>query len=108
MNINTDIISKTFEQWIIYGLFVLLVILFIRKWIPFLVEEFKKIREDFLTALEDQHNTFERTLDSQQKTFERTLKVISDDFIKRVEKSESWHRNHSEELKEIKKIINTK
>ena len=33
------------------------------------------------------------------------LKVITDDFIKKVEKSDTWHEKHQSELNEIKNIL---
>jgi len=55
------------------------------------------MRKDFLLALKE-----------QQETFEKTLKTISDDFVKKVEKSESWHEKHQNELSEIKDILTKK
>ena len=85
------------ETGVIQWLFILIVVLFILKWIPFIVNQFTKIHANFLTALE-----------KQQQTFEHTLNSISNDFIKRVETSEIWHQNHNHELQEIKNILTKK
>lgn len=85
------------EWWMVYLLFFMIVWGFIWKWVPYLINLFSEIRKDFLQALK-----------SQQDIFEKTLKTISDDFIKRVEKSESWHEKHQNELNEIKDILTKK
>lgn len=82
------------EGGLIYLLFFMIVWWFIWKGIPYFVNLFSEIRKDFLLALK-----------LQQETFEKTLKTISDDFVKRVEKSESWHEKHQNELNEIKSIL---
>ena len=82
------------EWWMIYLLFFMIVWGFIWKWVPYLINLFSEIRKDFLQALK-----------SQQDTFEKTLQIILDDFIKRVEKSDTWHEKHQSELNEIKNIL---
>ena len=90
-----EIAKQIFSEWgIIYLLFFIIVWGFIRKWVPYLINLFSEIRKDFLQALK-----------SQQETFEKTLRTISDDFIKRVEKSDTWHEKHQSELSEIKSIL---
>ena len=92
------LMEKIFTEWgMIYLLFFMMVWGFIWKGIPYLINLFSEIRKDFLLALK-----------SQQDTFERTLKTISDDFVKRVEKSDNWHEKHQEELIEIKSILTNK
>ena len=82
------------EWWMVYLLFFMIVWGFIWKWVPYLINLFSEIRKDFLQALK-----------SQQDTFEKTLQTILDDFIKRVEKSDTWHEKHQSELSEIKNIL---
>ena len=82
------------EWWMIYLLFFMIVWGFIWKWVPYLINLFSEIRKDFLQALK-----------SQQDTFEKTLQTILDDFIKKVEKSDTWHEKHQSELNEIKNIL---
>ena len=82
------------EWWMVYLLFFMIVWGFIWKWVPYLINLFSEIRKDFLQALK-----------SQQDTFEKTLQTILDDFIKRVEKSDTWHEKHQSELNEIKNIL---
>lgn len=102
---ETEIAKKVLSEWgMIYLLFFMIVWGFIRKGIPYLINLFSEIRKDFLDALK-----------SQQDTFERTLKIISDDFVKRVEKSDNWHEKHNQELQkykdeftEIKELIKKK
>ena len=78
------------ESWLIYFLFTIIVGWWVRKWIPFIIKRFDKMNEDFRISLK-----------SQQETFERTLRSISDDFIKQIQKSESWHERHDQKLDEI-------
>ena len=93
-----EIAKQIFSEWgMIYLLFFMIVWGFIWKWVPYLINLFSEMRKDFLLALK-----------SQQETFEKTLKTISDDFIKKVEKSESWHEKHQSELNEIKNILTKK
>ena len=82
------------EWWMVYLLFFMIVWGFIWKWVPYLINLFSEIRKDFLQALK-----------SQQDTFEKTLQIILDDFIKKVEKSDTWHEKHQSELNEIKNIL---
>ena len=82
------------EWWMVYLLFFMIVWGFIWKWVPYLINLFSEMRKDFLQALK-----------SQQDTFEKTLQIISDDFVKRVEKSDVWHEKHQSELNEIKNIL---
>ena len=82
------------EWWMVYLLFFIIVWGFIWKWVPYLINLFSEMRKDFLQALK-----------SQQDTFEKTLQTISNDFIKRVEKSDVWHEKHQNELSEIKNIL---
>ena len=93
-----EIAKQIFSEWgMIYLLFFMIVWGFIWKGIPYFINLFSEMRKDFLLALK-----------SQQETFEKTLKTISDDFIKKVEKSESWHEKHQNELNEIKNILTKK
>ena len=93
-----EIAKQIFSEWgMIYLLFFMIVWGFIWKWVPYLINLFSEIRKDFLLALKE-----------QQETFEKTLKIISDDFVKRVEKSEIWHEKHQNELSEIKDILTKK
>lgn len=90
-----EIAKQIFSEWgMVYWLFFIIVWGFIWKWVPYLINLFSEMRKDFLQALK-----------SQQDTFEKTLQTISDDFIKRVEKSEVWHEKHQSELSEIKNIL---
>ena len=90
-----EIAKQIFSEWgMIYLLFFMIVWGFIWKWVPYLINLFSEMRKDFLQALK-----------SQQDTFEKTLQTISDDFIKRVEKSDIWHEKHQIELNEIKNIL---
>ena len=90
-----EIAMKIFSEWgMVYLLFFMIVWGFIWKWVPYLINLFSEIRKDFLQALK-----------SQQDTFEKTLQIILDDFIKRVEKSDTWHEKHQSELNEIKNIL---
>jgi hypothetical protein len=90
-------IQKIIETGVIQWLFILIVVLFIWKWIPFIVDQFTKIHTNFLIAL-----------DKQQAVFKETLNTISSDFIKRSENSEAWHKEHQKELTEIKDILKNK
>ena len=93
-----EIAKQIFSEWgMIYLLFFMIVWWFIWKGIPYFINLFSEMRKDFLLALKE-----------QQETFEKTLKIISDDFIKKVEKSESWHEKHQNELNEIKNILTKK
>lgn len=93
-----EIVKQIFsESWMVYWLFFIIVWGFIWKWVPYLINLFSEMRKDFLQALK-----------SQQDTFEKTLQTISDDFIKRVEKSDIWHEKHQNELSEIKNILTKK
>ena len=90
-----EIAMKIFSEWgMVYLLFFMIVWGFIWKWVPYLINLFSEIRKDFLQALK-----------SQQDTFEKTLQIILDDFIKKVEKSDTWHEKHQSELNEIKNIL---
>ena len=90
-----EIAMKIFSEWgMVYLLFFMIVWGFIWKWVPYLINLFSEIRKDFLQALK-----------SQQDTFEKTLQTILDDFIKKVEKSDTWHEKHQSELNEIKNIL---
>jgi len=46
------------ETGVIQWLFILIVVLFIWKWIPFIVDQFTKIHTNFLIALDKQHAVF--------------------------------------------------
>ena len=90
-----ELAKQIFSEWgIVYLLFFMIVWGFIWKWVPYLINLFSEMRKDFLQALK-----------SQQDTFEKTLQTILDDFIKRVEKSDTWHEKHQSELNEIKNIL---
>lgn len=95
--LDLNFIKQIVEVWTVYGLFIFIMIFTIRKWIPFLIENFKTLNASFLKALKD-----------QQDMFEKTLNNISDDFVKRVEASEKWHEKHSNQLDEIKIILKSK
>jgi len=93
-----EIAKQIFSEWgMIYLLFFMIVWGFIWKGVPRLVNFFSEMRKDFLLALKE-----------QRETFEKTLKTISDDFVRRVEKSDIWHEKHQNELSEIKDILTKK
>ena len=51
---------------------------------------------------------FTDTLKQQQNIFEKSLNKISEDFVKQIEKSNSWHETHSKQLDEIKILLSKK
>ncbi len=90
-----EIVKTIFsENGIIYWLFVLIILLFIWKWIPALFQTFKEQQKEFLLALE-----------KQQATFENTLNLIKEDILKRMETSEVWHQKHDLKLEELKNLV---
>ena len=91
---DLNFIKQIVEVWVVQWLFILIVVGFIWKWIPFIVKEFTEINTNFLIAVKE-----------QQELFKTTLQSISDDFVKRVEASERWHETHSKQLDEIKNIL---
>ena len=93
------------EKWIIYGLFIIIVVGFIRKGIPFLVNVFKELNASFLLALQSQQKSFDESCKQQQRVFELTLNKISEDFVKKMEASDSWHQKHNEKLDNLANLI---
>ena len=93
-----EIAKQIFSEWgMIYLLFFMIVWGFIWKVVPPIVNFFSEMRKDFLLALKE-----------QQENIKKTLKTISDDFVRRVEKSDIWHEKHQNELSEIKDILTKK
>lgn len=56
----------------VYWLFIFIIIMFIWKWIPFMVKQFTSMNDKFIIALQN-----------QQVTFEQALKTISNDLWKK-------------------------
>ena len=94
---EVELIKTIAEAWTVYWLFIFIIIMFIWKWIPFMVKQFTSINDKFIIALQN-----------QQLTFEQALKTISNDFMKKVEDSDKWHKSHSDTLNEIKEIVSKK
>ena len=85
------------EWWLIYLLFFIIIWWFILKWVPYLAVKFEAMINNFTNTLKD-----------QQETFRESLNKISEDFVKQIEKSNSWHEKHSNQLDEIKNLLSKK
>lgn len=75
----------------VYGLFMISFLLFIYKGLPFLIN---KIFTQQAALQEAQHELYKTELNS-----------ITQAFITSINTSNEWHKSHSEDLKEIKGII---
>ena len=89
------LMEKIFTEWgMIYLLFFMIVAWFIWKGIPYLLKKF-----DDTTIL------FASTLKDQQELFSKEIDKISQTFLSQIEKSNSRHDKHSQQLDEIKHIL---
>lgn len=82
------------EKGIIYGLFVLIVLMIIYKWIPYAANKFDLIVKQF-TELSAQ----------QQTIFKNSLDKISETFLNQIATSNEWHKSHAEHLARIEEWI---
>lgn len=82
------------EKGIIYGLFVLIVLMIIYKGIPYAANKFDAIVKQFSDI----------TL-QQQTTFKDSLDKISESFLNQIATSNEWHKSHAEHLSRIEEWI---
>lgn len=82
------------EKGIIYGLFVLIVLMIIYKWIPYAANKFDLIVKQFSDITLQQQNTFKASLDK-----------ISETFLNQIATSNEWHKSHAEHLSRIEEWI---
>ncbi len=82
------------EKGIIYGLFVLIVLMIIYKWIPSAANKFDLIVKQFSDITLQQQNTFKESLDK-----------ISESFLSKIATNNEWHKSHAEQLSRIEEWI---
>jgi predicted PurR-regulated permease PerM len=82
------------EKGIIYGLFVLMVLMIIYKGIPYAAGKFDMIVKQFADITLQQQNTFKDSLDK-----------ISETFLNQIATSNEWHKSHNEHLARIEELI---
>lgn len=91
-----ELIMRIFTEWgLIYSLFSMIIIGAIWKWIPFIVDKFESMIENFTTSLKRQEEMFKSTLDNIRK-----------DFINQIKDSNIWHEKHQKQLEEYNKTLN--
>ena len=90
-----QLLSEVFsEKWIVYLLFFMIVGWFIWRWVPYLFTSFEKIITAFLATIKE-----------MQEQYKLELKEIRETFIVQIEKSNSWHDKHAQNLDEIKSLL---
>lgn len=79
------------EKWMVYGLFMITFLLFLYKGLPFLINKVFTTQ----AALQE----------AQHQLYKTELQNITQAFITSINTSNEWHKSHSDDLKEIKGII---
>lgn len=101
-----DIFLKVFsETWIIAWLFVATFLAFLWRGIPAIFKKFEDITREHKEEIRVNQEKFQESFDKQRVTFEDTMHQIVITFNSQIEKSNTWHEKHSQNLDEIKLLL---
>lgn len=101
-----EIFLKVFsETGIIAGLFVATFLAFLWRGIPAIFKEFEDLTREHKEEIRVNQEKFQESFNKQRITFEETMRQIVVTFNSQIEKSNSWHDKHAQNLDEIKSLL---